>query len=330
MHPSALNNGRCFFQTYGPIIANSACLLDNGAFDVNGSLRGVAPQVWEYVGVDFSAGPRIDVILDGPYQPPFPDGSFDFAVSSSCFEHSEMFWILFLEILRVLRPKGLLYLNVPANGSFHRYTVDFRRFFPVSGKALEKWARRNRLFPRLLKSFVRHQQVNPWNDFVAVYVSDADCASLYLKRMYTIRADMENIHSTLTGGELLNFSPMTEGLRRLRNFIKNPKKQISPLEQLNMQIPRKKDSHLSNGDVAMHEGEHPETIRHYAAILIRAMGLAKSISTNATLARTKYVGSRQAIENPVSPSTAKNLSILLVAYTVATLPETIAQQNTNY
>jgi SAM-dependent methyltransferase len=332
MHPSALNNGRCFFQTFGPSISHSACLLEIGAFDVNGSWREVAPPVWEYVGVDFSAGPGIDVMLDSPYLLPFPDGSFDFAVSISCFEHYEMFWILFLEILRVLMPDGLLNLKAPTNGSFHRYPVDFWRFFPASGKALEKWEPSNSLFPGLHKSFVSHQQVNPCNVYGAFYVSDADCAPLYLKRTYTIGADVENIHSTLTGGELLKFSPMTEGLRRLRAFTKNPKKQIFPLEQLNIQVPRKKDWHHSNGDAAMHKAKQPENIRHYAAKLIRTMGLAKSISINVTLARTNYCGSRQFIENTVSPSAAKNLSIQLVgrAYAVATLSENIAYPNANY
>lgn len=220
MHPSALNNGRCFFQAYGSSFADGARVLDIGAYDVNGSLRAVTPPTWEYVGVDFSPGPGVDVVLDDPYQLPFQNGAFDAVVSSSCFEHSEMFWILFLEALRVLKPEGLLYLNVPTNGSFHRYPVDCWRFFPDSGKALEKWAHRNNLFPKLLESFVSHQQVNPWNDFVAVYVRETGCAPVYLERMCAARDDIENVYSSLAGDNLLKFSAMTEDLRCLRDLRK--------------------------------------------------------------------------------------------------------------
>lgn len=214
MHPSALRNGDCFFRTYGPYLTTQARCLDVGAYDVNGSLRQVAPPAWHYVGVDFSAGPGVDVVLDDPYHLPFPETSFDVVVSTSCFEHSEMFWLLFLEILRVLDTRGLFYLNAPSNGSFHRYPVDCWRFFPDSGKALEKWADRNLVPARLLESFVSRQQINPWNDLVAVFVKDARSAPLYPQRMHSNREDVENVHSSLHDG-LLKHTAMTEDLRRL-------------------------------------------------------------------------------------------------------------------
>lgn len=216
LHPSALYNGDSFFRTYGPYLPPKSRCLDVGAYDVNGSLRQVAPAMWQYVGVDFSAGPGVDVVLEDPYYLPFPDGSFDVAVSTSCFEHSEFFWLSFLEILRVLSPRGLFYLNAPSNGSFHRYPVDCWRFFPDSGKALEKWAKRNQVPTKLLESFVSYQQVNPWNDLVAVFLKDGHYAAEYPKRMYSERADVENVHSSLHNN-LLKFTKVTEDLRRLKN-----------------------------------------------------------------------------------------------------------------
>jgi len=76
------------------------------------------------VGVDVMAGRNVDVQLSDPYRLPFEDESVVVVMSSSSFEHSEMFWLLFLEVLRVLRPQGLFYLNVPSNGHFHRWPVD--------------------------------------------------------------------------------------------------------------------------------------------------------------------------------------------------------------
>src|SRR5690242_17879182 len=125
MHPSALKFGKRFFDAYA---VSRGTVVDIGAQDLNGSLKDVCPKRLKYVGVDFAAGKGVDVILKDPYKLPFEDRSADFVVSSSCFEHSEMFWLLFLEILRILKPEGVFYLNVPSNGIFHRYPVDCWRF----------------------------------------------------------------------------------------------------------------------------------------------------------------------------------------------------------
>ena len=142
MHPSALRNGKLFFETYAAMLAD-ASVVDIGAQDVNGSLKDVMPSHLRYTGVDFVEGKGVDVVLDDPYTLPFADESVDIVVSNSCLEHSEMFWPSFLEMLRVLRPTGLLYLNVPSNADFHRYPVDCWRFYLDSGVALVSWARRN-------------------------------------------------------------------------------------------------------------------------------------------------------------------------------------------
>lgn len=188
MHISALNFGKLFFETYCTTL-QGAVAHDIGAQNVNGSLKDVCPPHLAYVGVDFVAGPGVDIILDDPYHLPFADNSLDVLVCSSCFEHSQFFWLTFLEMLRVLKPEGLLYLNVPSNGSFHRYPVDCWRFYPDAGGALEAWARKEGYASMLLESFVglRSPEGFPsggaWNDFVAVFVKDGHYAPRYEKRM---------------------------------------------------------------------------------------------------------------------------------------------------
>jgi SAM-dependent methyltransferase len=135
MHPTALHNARLFFDTYA-LGCQGGTVLDIGAQDLNGSLRSVCLPELRYVGVDFVAGNGVDIVLDDPYRLPFESESVDIVVSSSCFEHSELFWVLFLEIMRVLKAPGLFYLNVPSNGPFHRHPVDCWRFYPDSGDAL--------------------------------------------------------------------------------------------------------------------------------------------------------------------------------------------------
>jgi SAM-dependent methyltransferase len=172
MHPTAIINCKRFFDAYAGSFSGTTdtLVLDIGAQDVNGSLRSVLPKGFNYIGVDFVAGKNVDVVLTDPYILPFDNDSADIILSSSCFEHSEMFWLSYLEILRVLKPRGLFYLNVPSNGDFHRYPVDCWRFYPDSGGALSAWARRSGYDTLLLESYVSGQHKDIWNDFVAVFL----------------------------------------------------------------------------------------------------------------------------------------------------------------
>lgn len=171
MHPTAMDNGRRFFERY---VADAAgkTIVDVGAQSVNGSLRDACPPGARYLGVDFVAGEGVDIVLDDPYRLPFESSSVDVVVSSSCFEHIEFFWLMFNEILRVLKPSGIFYMNAPSNGEFHRYPVDCWRFYPDSGQALVNWGARSGYCPVLLESFTTRQRLDVWNDYVAVFLKD--------------------------------------------------------------------------------------------------------------------------------------------------------------
>jgi SAM-dependent methyltransferase len=182
MHETAMEFGRRFFETYTSG-REGLTIVDVGAQDVNGSLREVAPPGAHYIGVDFVAGKGVDLVITDPYALPLTDESADVVVCSSVFEHSEFFWLLFNEVLRVLRPPGLFYLNVPANGEFHRFPVDCWRFYPDSGMALQNWGRRSGYRTVLLESFTGNQRKQYWNDFVAVFVKDEAHVDDYPKRI---------------------------------------------------------------------------------------------------------------------------------------------------
>ena len=139
-------------------------IVEIGSQDVNGSLKSVAPVNNDYIGVDFVEGKGVDIILSDPYVLPFEDSSIDVILSSSCYEHSEFFWLSFNEALRILKPTGLLYINAPSNGPYHRYPVDCWRFYPDSGVALEKWANRSGYECALLESFTGVKK-GEWIDF---------------------------------------------------------------------------------------------------------------------------------------------------------------------
>jgi SAM-dependent methyltransferase len=226
-----------FFETHAKSLGGGR-VLDIGSQDVNGSLKDVCPPGLAYVGVDFVPGKGVDVVLDDPYVLPFASESFDAVVSSSCFEHSQFFWVLFLEILRVLKPAGLLYLNVPSNGLFHRYPVDCWRFYPDSGAALAEWGRRNGCRCRLLESFVGRQGREPWNDFVAVFVKDEAHSSAYPDRILSKHRDFYN-GITNASDEVLNperrsqdllFRAPTSAARRMLEALRSRSRRARRLE----------------------------------------------------------------------------------------------------
>jgi SAM-dependent methyltransferase len=217
MHPTAMLNGKLFFDAYSNRL-ESGIVVDVGAQDVNGSLKSVCPAALKYVGVDFVAGNGVDVVLTDPYQLPFDDESVDVVVSSSCFEHSEMFWVLFLEILRVLKSPGLFYLNAPSNGgAFHRYPVDCWRFYPDSGNALTTWGRRNGYSLALLESYVCNQLGGIFNDFVAVFLKGEHHADKFPARITSDFKQFSN-GSVLGSSAILNERPLSEDLERIMQF----------------------------------------------------------------------------------------------------------------
>lgn len=195
MHPTAYKNCQEFVQAYHEHmleINDDYNIVEIGSQDVNGSLRTAFSPGLTYTGVDFVEGEGVDVILEDPYKLPFEDQSVDMVVSSSVFEHSEMFWVLYLEMLRILKPHGILYLNVPSNGDVHRWPVDCWRFYPDSGKALVTWAKHNSINAALLESYISSQNKGIWNDFVAVFAKDESYVDKFPTRILDTKQDFWN------------------------------------------------------------------------------------------------------------------------------------------
>jgi SAM-dependent methyltransferase len=170
MHDSALRIGELVMQTYCDL--PKARILEIGSMDVNGSLRGFSKPTTEYVGVDLEEGPAVDVVVKPGEKLPFEDFSFDLIMASSAFEHDPRFWDTFIEMCRVARAGGHIYVNAPSNGGVHRYPLDCWRFYPDAGLALMEYAGEHQIQVDLVESFVGKRYNNSWdewNDFVAVF-----------------------------------------------------------------------------------------------------------------------------------------------------------------
>ena len=184
MHPSAKVYGEKFLEKYSPSVpANDKKVvvevgagvdIDRNIFNIKCGELGL-----EYHAVDqlHSIDPEVAYTL------PMATESVDIVVSSSSFEHDDFFWITFLEIMRILKPHGLFYLNAPTNGAYHKYPVDNWRFYADSSNALVNWARKNRFPAVKLESFEGELMNDQWIDHVAVILKNEDYTSLYTNRI---------------------------------------------------------------------------------------------------------------------------------------------------
>jgi SAM-dependent methyltransferase len=238
MHPSSLELGKLFFERYCSR-ENIKIVVDIGSQNVNGSLKDVCPQGIKYVGVDFVAASGVDVVLTDPYKLPFEDCSVDAVVCSSVFEHSQFFWLLYLEVLRVLKPHGLFYMNAPSNGYIHRYPVDCWRFYPDAGFALVEWGKRHGHSVALLESFIAAKNYvsvdrDAWNDFVAVFVKDKNYCDEYPHQIMSGYRGFSNGFMHGKPGEELNPSELTDDfliIKQLTDVIEKGRQEYSAINQ---------------------------------------------------------------------------------------------------
>ena len=108
-----------------------ANVLDVGAYDVNGTYRPLVKGLgWDYTGLDQEPGPNVDLVASDPYHYPIADGAYDIVLSGSTMEHVEAIWRWVPELVRVLRPGGMLAIVTHWQFPEHRYPVDCWRIMP--------------------------------------------------------------------------------------------------------------------------------------------------------------------------------------------------------
>jgi hypothetical protein len=138
-------------------------VVELGSAELNGSYRQIfSDERFRFLGIDTAEGNGVDMVLEDPYRIPLPDSHADIVVSGQVLEHSEYFWMVFAEMMRILKPDGFLFLIVPSAGPIHREPVDCYRFFPDAYLALAKYT-------GCELTDMWHDDRGPWNDLVGVF-----------------------------------------------------------------------------------------------------------------------------------------------------------------
>lgn len=129
-------------------------------------------------GVDVLAGHNVDIVMTRPYRIPMKSNSVDVVVTGQVFEHIPFPWVSFLELCRVLKPGGYIFLTAPSRGHVHN-TMDSWRYYPDSMRSLAAFSRM-RLeeaytdFPPAQDGSALHDlaeitRVHYWGDTVGVF-----------------------------------------------------------------------------------------------------------------------------------------------------------------
>lgn len=92
----------------------------------------------EYVGFDIYPGDNVDVVGDAHRLSTYFDNSqkFDIIFSCACFEHFAMPWIVAVEIARMLKVGGLVFIITHFSFSSHERPWHFFQFSDMALKAL--------------------------------------------------------------------------------------------------------------------------------------------------------------------------------------------------
>ena len=176
MHPSSLENMQWCYRRYAaPRILHAIApltVLDVGGANYNGNYSDIfnGPKV-RYLGMDLTAGPGVNIVLQDPYSFPVEGDSIDFVISGQMLEHCEFFWMAFAEMVRVVKPSGYIFLIAPSAGPIHPYPVDCYRYYPDAYRALAKFAGCHLID-------LRHDERGPWNDLVGVFAKNAQPPAL--------------------------------------------------------------------------------------------------------------------------------------------------------
>ncbi|MBI5827443.1 MAG: class I SAM-dependent methyltransferase [Deltaproteobacteria bacterium] len=103
----------------------------------NGNVKASFTGYEEYIGFDIHPGEGVDVVGDGHcLSKYFPEERFDAVMSVSVFEHLAMPWKVILELNRVMKTGGLLFIATHPTWPSHATPWDFWRYSKEAFKVL--------------------------------------------------------------------------------------------------------------------------------------------------------------------------------------------------
>lgn len=95
------------------------------------------PHAHEFIGTDIQEGLDVDIVSDiHKLSAVFGENRFDAVISTSTFEHIQYPWLAVIEICKVLKPGGLVFIHTHQTYPLHAYPNDYWRFSADALKTL--------------------------------------------------------------------------------------------------------------------------------------------------------------------------------------------------
>jgi glycosyltransferase involved in cell wall biosynthesis len=117
-----------YFKKTGTVKASSDTFMDKRIVNVGSGPERLGD---EFINIDVYPFPEVDIVADATHLP-FADGTIDAIVSESVLEHVADAHVVANDIVRVLKPGGVLYVSAPFVHPYHASPDDFNRW-TVSG-----------------------------------------------------------------------------------------------------------------------------------------------------------------------------------------------------
>lgn len=112
-HQAQLDFVKRVKETYPQFFTNQK-VLEVGSLNINGSVRQFFSGC-DYLGVDIGQGRDVDLVCPGE-DLGFPDDTFDVSCSCECFEHNPNWALTFLNMVRMTKPRGLVFFSCATTG----------------------------------------------------------------------------------------------------------------------------------------------------------------------------------------------------------------------
>lgn len=215
MHPSSFEIIRLFARHY---VQKEARILEVGSWNAKNqqNVKVLFPHCTEYVGMDISEGPGVDVVAALPYlwHEQF-EQRFDVVLSVQVFEHNPFFWLTTLNMSLVLQRGGVMLIVAPSAGNVHRYPLDCWRFYPDAGLALAKYSFCELVESNVLGAEFPRSGAALWKDWFVVLRKETSNseAEETMRRILLSHNHLTNVQRlSLTGN-----TPLIDSLREIES-----------------------------------------------------------------------------------------------------------------
>ena len=143
----------------------------------------------KYIGFDFYPGENVDVVGDAHKLSTYfnSDEKFDIIYSSACFEHFAMPWIVAIEIAKILKTGGIVFIETHFSYSSHERPWHFFQFSDLGLKILFSSA----LGFECIEACVSNPLVGRFSSLSDDYLKNKPVTGLYCHSEYLGRKNMD-------------------------------------------------------------------------------------------------------------------------------------------